>query len=86
MLGDQEGGAIQSKTSSGAYQPRTYSDIDFSKSKRVSCIKFHPTKNFLVAMAFIENLSFDDRTEISGKSFNSAVLIVNFADAHIITC
>ena len=33
----------------------------------------------------IENLSFDDRTEITGKSFDSHVLIMNFSDAHIIT-
>lgn len=39
-----------------------------------------------MAISFIENLSFDERAEISGKSFNSAVLICNFADAHIITC
>ena len=33
----------------------------------------------------IENLSFDDRCEITGKSFESHVLIMNFSDAHIIT-
>lgn len=33
----------------------------------------------------IENLSFDDRSEITGKSFDSHVLIMNFSDAHIIT-
>lgn len=33
----------------------------------------------------IENLSFDDRSEIMGRSFDSHVLIMNFSDAHIIT-
>lgn len=33
----------------------------------------------------IENLSFDDRAEIMGKSFESHVLLMNFSDAHIIT-
>ena len=42
-------------------------------------------KPYLVAMSMIENLSFDDRTEITGKSFDSHVLIMNFSDAHIIT-
>ena len=36
-------------------------------------------------MSMIENLSFDDRCEITGKSFESHVLIMNFSDAHIIT-
>jgi hypothetical protein len=36
-------------------------------------------------MSMIENLSFDDRAEIMGKSFDSHVLILNFSDAHIIT-
>lgn len=43
------------------------------------------SKPALVAMSMIENLSFDDRTEIMGKSFDSHVLIMNFSDAHIIT-
>jgi dynein intermediate chain 3, axonemal len=42
-------------------------------------------KPFLVGMSMIENLSFDDRAEIMGKSFDSHVLILNFSDAHIIT-
>ncbi len=33
----------------------------------------------------IENLSFDDRAEIAGKSFDSHVLIMDFKDAHIIS-
>lgn len=36
-------------------------------------------------MSMIENLSFDDRCAITGKSFDSHVLIMNFSDAHIIT-
>ena len=36
-------------------------------------------------MSLIENLSFDGRTAITGKSFDSHVLIMNFSDAHIIT-
>ncbi len=36
-------------------------------------------------MSMIENLSFDERAEITGKSFESHVLIMNFSDAHIIT-
>ena len=43
------------------------------------------SKPYLVAMSMIENLSFDDRCAITGKSFDSHVLIMNFSDAHIIT-
>lgn len=42
-------------------------------------------KPFLVAMSMIENLSFDDRCEITGKSFDSHVLVMNFSDAHIVS-
>jgi hypothetical protein len=36
-------------------------------------------------MSLIENLSFDDRCDIMGKSYGSHVLIMNFSDAHIIS-
>ena len=40
----------------------------------------------LVAMSMVENLSFDERVEIAGKSYESHVLVTNFlADPHIIT-
>jgi len=41
-------------------------------------------KHHLLGMSMIENLSFDDRAEIMGKSYNSHVLILNFSDPHII--
>ena len=84
MLGDEEAGNA-SKISTVNLLPRTFFEHDYCKNKRVSCIKFHPTKPFLVAMSMIENLSFDDRAEITGRSFDSHVLIMNFSDAHIIT-
>ena len=31
-------------------------------------------------MSMIENLSFDERAEISGKSYDSHVLVVDFKD------
>ena len=84
MLGDEEA-ASSNKISSVNLLPRTFFEHDYCKNKRVSCIKFHPTKPFLVAMSMIENLSFDDRADITGKSFDSHVLIMNFSDAHIVT-
>lgn len=36
-----------------------------------------------MALSFLENISFDERAEISGKSYDSSVLVLNFADHHI---
>lgn len=36
-------------------------------------------------MSMIENLNFDDRVTITGKSFDSHVLVLNFSDPHIVT-
>ena len=73
------------KINSVKMTPRTFSESDYCNQKRVSCIKFHPTKPFLVAMSMIEYLKFDERSAVSGKSFESNVLIMNFSDNHIIT-
>jgi hypothetical protein len=85
MLGQKELGDSGKSTSAGSFVPRPASDMDYAKHKTVSSVKFHPTKHFLVALAYVENLSFDQRAEISGRSFNSSILIYNFADPHIIT-
>ena len=66
-------------------QTRSFIDNDYCKNKRVSCIKFHPTKPFLAAMSMVDNMDFDMRAKISGKSFESYVLILDFKDSHIIT-
>ena len=66
--------------------PRTYFDQEFCKSKTVSCIRFHPTKEHLVAMSLVEHYKvFEDRVSMMGMSFDSYVLILNFSDPHIIT-
>jgi hypothetical protein len=65
--------------------PLPFSDIDHSKYRQVSCVDFHPTKPYIIALSFIENLKFDDRAMISGKSYMSSVLVLNFADPAIIT-
>ena len=86
MLGDEEDSTTASKISTPNLVTRTpFFEHDYCKNKRVSCIKFHPNKNYLVAMSMIENLSFDDRAAITGKSFDSHVLITNFSDPHITT-
>jgi len=84
MLGDEEA-ASGGKVNTTNMTLRTFIENDYCKGKRVSCIKFHPKKPFLVAMSMIDNMDFDTRSLIQGKSFDSYVLILNFSDNHIIT-
>jgi len=35
-------------------------------------------------MSIVEKLSFEERAEVMGKSFESQVLILNFADSQVI--
>jgi WD40 repeat protein len=82
MLGDKEKNT-STKIANQASEPLPFSDIDHGKNKSVSCIAFHPTMPHRVALSFLENISFDERAEISGKSYDSSVLVLNFADNHI---
>ena len=81
MLGDKK--SKSDKMANQSSEPLPFSDIDHGKNKSVSCIAFHPTKPHIVALSFLENISFDDRAEISGKSYDSSILVLNFADHHI---
>jgi WD40 repeat protein len=85
MLGDEEA-AAGSKTSAVNVVPRTYFEQEYCKSKTVSCIRFHPTKEHLVAISLVEHFkTYEDRVNLLGISFDAYVLILNFKDPHIIT-
>ena len=84
MLGDEEA-AKAGKVNTTSMHSRTFIDNDYCKGKRVSCIKFHPKKPYLVAMSLVDNMEFDLRARITGKSFESYVLVLNFGDSNIIT-
>ena len=60
-------------------------DSDYCKNKRVTCIKFHPARPYLVAMSMIDNMDFDTRAMIQGKSFDSQLLVLDFQDNDIIS-
>ena len=65
MLGGEEakdGG----KGSTTSMQSRYFMDNKYCKGKRVSCIKFHPQKSYLVAMSMVDNMDFD-MADISTK-------------------
>lgn len=83
-LGDEEAGS-SSKVNAVNPVPRQFFDQSSnSKYRTVTCIKFHPKNPTRVAMSIVENLSFEDRVEVMGKSFESQVLILNFSDSQVI--
>ena len=83
MLADDDA-ATGAKANAINAVPRTFFEQGYCKNKSVSCIKFHPTMSHIVGMSLIENLSFEDRTEVMGKSYESHILILNFQDSQII--
>ena len=84
MLGDNEAAKSTNVNASNAVPRQFYDQTSNSKLRTVTCIKFHPQKPTLVAMSIVENLSFEDRAEVMGKSFDTQVLILNFADSQVI--
>jgi len=84
MLGDDEA-ATDGKVNTTTMQTRNYLDSDYCKGKRVTCIKFHPMRPYLVAMSMIDNMDFDTRAMVQGKSFDSQLLVLNFEDSDIIS-
>lgn len=59
---------------------RTFTDLEYSKNRSLSCVDWHPRNKQVVAVTCTENLSFDQRVELSGKVGSAFVLIWNFAD------
>lgn len=59
------------------------------KKKMISCIRFQPQftgqKHQYLATSFIENLSFEERIEISGRSFKNQILLWDYKDMHLFT-
>ena len=71
MLGDNEAAKSTNVNASSAVPRQFYDQTSNSKFRTVTCIKFHPQKPTLVAMSIVENLSFEDRAEVMGKSFDT---------------
>ena len=83
-IGDDEA-ATDGKVNTTTMQTRNYLDSDYCKGKRVTCIKFHPMRPYIVAMSMIDNMDFDTRAMVQGKSFDSQLLVLNFEDSDIIS-
>lgn len=82
-LGDDDA-ATDSKNSTASKVARVFFDQTYCKNKSVTCIKFHPTIPHLAAVSLVENLDFDDRAQVAGKSYDTHVLILNFSDSQVI--
>lgn len=59
------------------------------KKKMISCIRFQPThpgqKHNYLATSFVEDLSFDERVEISCRSYKNQILLWDYKDMHLFT-
>jgi hypothetical protein len=59
------------------------------KKKSISCIRFQPVfpgqKHKFLATSFVENLTFDERIEISGRSYKNQILLWDYQDLHLFT-
>lgn len=55
--------------------------------KLISCIQFQPkvgsNQNSIVATSFMENLTFDERTEVCGRSYKNKILFWDYEDMHL---
>jgi len=59
---------------------QSFTDLTYSKGKRVTAIAWVPKRKGVVAVACTQPLSFDERLENAGRVQNSAILIWNFVD------
>ena len=55
---------------------QSFSDINNSKNKVVTCVQWHPTLKGIVAMSLAENYSLYDRIDNLSKSVISSALIL----------
>jgi WD40 repeat protein len=78
-LGDEDID-IGNKNGNSIKELRSFADLKYSKNKVLPCVDFHPRKKGVVAVAAVNNLTFDQRVQVSGKVSTSFLLIWNFTD------
>jgi len=61
---------------------QSFTDLQFSKERTITCIDWHPTIKGVVAVSVGERLSFDDRIDNAHKIIMtpSLILIWSFSD------
>eukprot|EP00163_Fabomonas_tropica_P007615 TRINITY_DN17322_c0_g1_i1.p1 TRINITY_DN17322_c0_g1~~TRINITY_DN17322_c0_g1_i1.p1 ORF type:complete len:1010 (-),score=296.65 TRINITY_DN17322_c0_g1_i1:345-3374(-) len=78
-LGDEES-AIGSKAANVMKEYSSFADLVYCKDKYIACIDWQPQHRGILAVAVCDNLTFDQRVEISGKVRTSVLLVWNFVD------
>lgn len=79
-LGEEETGDV-SKASSGLQEIRTFTDVGFTKGKRVEWIEWVPNSSDMLVSSYCENLHFCDKLDNLGRAGNSSILIWSFQDS-----
>ena len=61
---------------------QSFTDLQFSRDKVLTCIEWHPTIKGVIAVSCAENMTFDERIDNSSKIIMrpSLILIWSFAD------
>ena len=61
---------------------QSFTDLQFSKEKKITCIQWHPIVKGVVAVAVAEKLTFDERIDSAAKIIMtpSLILIWSFTD------
>lgn len=80
-LGDGDSG-FGSKADNHLKEYQSFTDLQFSKEKRITCIQWHPTIKGVVAVSVGEKMTFDDRIDNAAKVIMtpSLILIWSFTD------
>jgi len=72
--------ALGNKSENNIKELKTFTDLEYSKNKALPAVDWHPRKKGIVAVAAVNNLTFDQRVQIAGKVSTSYLLIWNFTD------
>lgn len=74
--------AFGSKADNHLKEYQSFTDLQFSKDKTITCIQWHPTIKGVVAVSIAERLSFDERIDQAAKVIMtpSLILIWSFTD------
>jgi len=61
---------------------QSFTDLEFSKERTITCVDWHPTVKGVVAVSVGERLSFDDRIDNAHKIIMtpSLILVWSFSD------
>lgn len=80
-LGDGDA-SFGSKADNHLKEYQSFTDLQFSKEKRITCIQWHPTIKGVVAVSVAEKMTFDERIDSAAKVIMtpSLILIWSFTD------